>query len=404
MRQRRIFHIATILLLSISVAAQANHPDPASEGQDAKPRPPKTTLGVGLTLDQSGRLWVAKVEDQRLLVSRSDDEGKSFSNPIVVTPEPENISADGENRPKIAVARDGTVLLTWIQSLPQKYAGNVRFARSTDAGQTFSKPITLNDDGRVTSHRFDSLVIDGTGRVVVAWLDARDRDSAKEKNEEFSGVSIYTAQSSDNGASFGVNRSFQAHICECCRIALTWSKEGPVAFWRNIFGTNTRDFAIANLDGGGGVRRATVDEWQIDACPHNGGSIATDGKGQLHLVWFTNGKVRQGLFYKRFSGKWESQPLPIGNPATQANHASVTADGKTILLTWREFDGRFYSAQLMYSNDGGVSWSEPQRLMESSGATDYPVPLIDGKKALIVWNTAAEGLRVLPFDRVVSAR
>ena len=176
-----------------------------------------------------------------------------------------------------------------------------------------------------------------------------------------------------------------------------------MAFWRNIFGTNTRDFAIANLDKGG-IRRATVDEWQIDACPHNGGSIATDSKGQLHLVWFTNGKVRQGLFYKRFSGKWESQPLPIGDPATQANHASVTADGKTILLTWREFDGRFYSAQLMHSNDGGVSWSEPQRLMESSGATDYPVPLIDGKKVLIVWNTAAEGLRVLPFDRVVSAR
>ncbi|MEP6606026.1 MAG: sialidase family protein, partial [Nitrosospira sp.] len=157
MHQRRNFQIAAILLLSISVAAQASHPDPASEGQDAKPRPPKTTLGVGLTLDQSGRLWLAKVEDQRLLVSRSDDEGKSFSNPIVVTPEPENISADGENRPKIAVARDGTVLLTWIQSLPQKYSGNVRFARSTDSGQTFSKPITLNDDGRVTSHRFDSL-------------------------------------------------------------------------------------------------------------------------------------------------------------------------------------------------------------------------------------------------------
>jgi hypothetical protein len=399
----RILYIAAFFLLSASVSI-ASHPDPAAESQaHAKPHPPKTTLGVGVTLDGSGRLWLARVENQRLLVSRSDDNGVNFSSPVVVTPEPEDISIDGENRPKIAVAHDGAVLLTWIQSLPQKYSGNVRFVRSIDSGQTFSKPITLNDDGRVTSHRFDSMTIDGTGRVVVAWLDARDRDAAKEKGEAFSGVSIYSAQSSDNGASFKANYRFQQHVCECCRIGLTWTKEGPVAFWRNIFGTNTRDFAIADIDKGG-VRRVTDDEWKIDACPHNGGDIATDGRDQLHLVWFTNGTTRQGLFYKRIDGDWESQPMPIGNPAAQANHAFVAAEGRTVLLTWREFDGRSYSAQLMYSNDGGTSWSKPQRLMESSGATDFPIPLIDGRKILIVWNTATGGLRVLPFERVVSAR
>jgi hypothetical protein len=400
----RILYIAALFLLSVSVSTLASHPDPAAESQaHAKPRPPKTTLGVGVTLDSSGRLWLARVENQRLLVSRSDDNGVNFSSPVVVTPEPEDISIDGENRPKIAVAHDGAVLLTWIQSLPQKYSGNVRFVRSTDSGQTFSKPITLNDDGRVTSHRFDSMTIDGTGRVVVAWLDARDRDAAREKDEAFSGVSIYSAQSSDNGASFKANHRFQQHVCECCRIGLTWTKEGPVAFWRNIFGTNTRDFAIADIDKGG-VRRVTDDEWKIDACPHNGGDIATDGRDQLHLVWFTNGTTRQGLFYKRIDGDWESQPMPIGNPAAQANHAFVAAEGRTVLLTWREFDGRSYSVQLMYSNDGGTSWSKPQRLMESSGATDFPIPLIDGRKILIVWNTATGGLRVLPFERVVSAR
>ena len=400
----RILYIAALFLLSASVSALASHPDPTAESQaHAKPRPPKTTLGVGVTLDGNGRLWLARVENQHLLVSRSDDNGGNFSSPVVVTPEPEDISIDGENRPKIAVAQDGAVLLTWIQSLPQKYSGNVRFVRSTDSGQTFSKPITLNDDGRVTSHRFDSMTIDGTGRVVVAWLDARDRDAAKENGEAFSGVSIYSAQSSDNGASFKANHKFQQHVCECCRIGLTWMKEGPVAFWRNIFGTNTRDFAIADIDKGG-VRRVTDDEWRIDACPHNGGDIVTDGRDQLHLVWFTNGTTRQGLFYKRIDGDWESQPMPIGNPAAQANHAFVAAEGRTVLLTWREFDGRSYSAQLMYSNDGGTSWSKPQRLMESSGATDFPIPLIDGRKILIVWNTATEGLRVLPFERVVSAR
>jgi hypothetical protein len=330
----------------------------------------------------------------------------SFSTPIVVTPEPENILADGENRPQIAIARDGTVLVTWVQSLPQKlYAANVRFSHSTDGGHTFSKPVTLNDDERITSHSFGALAIDGDGKVAVAWLDGRDKEAAKEKGEDFSGVSAYTAQSSDNGGSFERNRRVHQHTCECCRVGLTWTKEGPVAFWRNIFGTNTRDFAIANLDETN-IRRTTDDGWKVDACPHNGGAIAEDGRGQLHLVWFTDGEARQGLFYKRIDGDWESRPMPIGDPSAQPNHVSVAAEGKTVLIAWREFDGRFYSAQLKYSNDGGASWSASQRLMESAGATDYPLPLIDKRKAVVVWNTAAEGLRVLQFERgtVVSAR
>ncbi|MDO8437480.1 MAG: sialidase family protein [Nitrosomonadaceae bacterium] len=397
-----IHHIAAILLLSISATALADHKDLAAENQrDAKPRSLKTTLAVGITLDGDGRLWLAKVENQQLLASRSDDGGESFSTPVVVTPEPEDISADGENRPKIAVARDGTIVLSWTQTLPQKYSGNIRFARSTDSGRSFSTPITLNDDGRITSHRFDALAIDGAGGVTVAWLDARDRDAAREQGGKFSGVSIYTAQSADNGTSFSANRKFQQHICECCRIALTWTQTGPVVFWRNIFGVNTRDFAIANLDQGG-VRRVTDDEWQIDACPHNGGSIAADGQGRLHLTWFTNGNKRQGLFYKRIDGNWESQPVAIGNSAVQANHAAVVAAGDTVILTWREFDGSAYSVQMMHSKDGGSTWGEPQRLMDTTGAADYPVPLISGRQVLVVWNTAAEGLRIVSFERVVT--
>jgi hypothetical protein len=404
---QRFLWIAAFFMVNAAVPVLAGHPDSAAESRDpTKPRPLKATLAIGAGLDKSGGLWLARIENQQLMVSRSDDNGVTFSTPIVVTPEPENIVADGENRPKIAIAEDGTVLVTWTQSLPQKlYAANVRFSRSTDRGNTFSKPVTLNDDERITSHSFDALAIDGAGRVAVAWLDGRDKEAAKEKSEDFSGVSIYAVQSEDNGASFAANRRAYQHICECCRVGLSWTKEGPVALWRNIFGTNTRDFAIANLDQAN-IRRVTDDEWKVDACPHNGGAIAEDGRSQLHLVWFTNGQARQGLFYKRIDGDWESQPVPIGDPSAQPNHVSVAAEGKTIIITWREFDGRFYSAQLKYSNDGGASWSASQRLMESSGATDYPLPLIDKRKAVIVWNTATEGLRVLHFERriAVSAR
>jgi hypothetical protein len=61
-----------------------------------------------------------------------------------------------------------------------------------------------------------------------------------------------------------------------------------------------------------------------------------------------------------------------------------------VLIAGREFDGRAYVLQAMHSTDGGTTWSAPQRLAESSGATDYPLPLTDGKRALVVWNSEAE--------------
>ena len=373
--------------------AQAQHHETGAMPSTVQSRP---TLAVGATLDAKGRMWLARVENQLLFVTYSEDGGAHFGPSVRVTPEPESIAAEGENRPKIAVSADGTVLLAWTQSLPQKYSGNIRFSRSIDGGKSFSPPITLNDDGRLTSHRFDSLAIDGQGRVAVAWLDARDRDAAREKGGVFSGVSVYTAQSKDNGAQFEANRRLAEHVCECCRTGMTWSDQGPVVFWRNLFGTNTRDFAIGWLDKGN-VRRASDDEWQIDACPHHGGGIAADGSGVLHLVWFTQGKTRQGLFYKRIDGQAESPVMALGNPAMQAGHPGVAAAGRTVLIAWREFDGRAYSVQAMRSDDGGVTWGPTQRLAESGGASDYPVPLVSGKQAWVVWNSLIEGLRVLPL-------
>ena len=76
----------------------------------------------------------------------------------------------------------------------------------------------------------------------------------------------------------------------------------------------------------------------------------------------------------------------------------MAAAGNTVLISWREFDGRAYVLQAMRSDDGGASWSAPIRLAEAAGAADYPLPLTDGKRALVVWNAAAEGLRVLPVE------
>ena len=353
------------------------------EKQQTAPR-----LAVAATFDGRGRLWLARVVGQQLFVSQSADAGRSFGEAVAVNRAPELISADGEARPQIA-AIGQRIYVSWTQALPQPFAGHIRFAVSEDGGKTFAEPLTVNDDSRPITHRFNAMLADASG-VTLAWIDKRDGAG----NSDYTGAAIYTARSTDGGRSFEPNRKLADHSCECCRIALAADTDGtPVALWRQIFGQNTRDFALARLTEP--LRRASEDGWEIDACPHHGGALAIGRDGARHLAWFTGAERSPGLHYRRVNGETMTPPLPFGNLDAQAGHPQVAVSGRQVTLVWREYDGRHNLIRSMRSRDNGNRWSAPSTLARSAGAADDPL-LITGHQGLwLVWNTTADGLKTV---------
>ena len=98
--------------------------------------------------------------------------GRTFSEAVAVNREPELISADGEARPQIA-AIGQRIYVSWTQALPQPFAGHIRLAVSDDGGKSFGEPVTVNDDSRPITHRFNAMLADAQG-VTLAWIDKRD--------------------------------------------------------------------------------------------------------------------------------------------------------------------------------------------------------------------------------------
>ncbi len=349
-------------------------------------------LAVSAVFDARGRLWLARASGKQVTVAHSDDLGATFSAPVGVAPAPELVAADGENRPKIAVA-GGSVYVSWTQPLPQPFSGHIRFAASQDDGRSFSAPVTINSHVAPTSHRFDALLADAAGRVTLVWLDKRDGMAAEKAGGNYKGAAVYLAQSADFGRSFAPNRKLADHSCECCRIGLAADVDGtPVAFWRHVFDGGVRDFALARLDEA--PQRASEDGWRIDACPHHGGDIAIDARGGRHLAWFTGAEGKAGLYYRRIDGAHATAPLAFGDPDAQPGHPTVLADGERVIVAWREFDGRQNRIRVMVSPDRGASWGAPARHAASAGATDYPLLLTGRGRAWLAWNTADEGFRL----------
>ena len=359
--------------------------------------------------DDDGNLWVAFEFGGRVYVSMGGIDLEAWSAPVAVNEIAEEIDVNGENRPKVAIGPGGEVYVSWTRRLPGGFNGEIRFSRSLDGGSSFEPARTINDDGLVTGHRFETLLVDAEGNVFLAWIDKRDLVAAKAAGEEYAGAAVYYSVSSDRGETFVANRKVSSHSCECCRIAASETPDGEVAlFYRGIFGDNIRDHAFAAIDAGSvtkPMRRATDDDWYIEGCPHHGPAIASAGENAFDLAWFTDGRNRSGVYYARFrpdAGQLE-QLIPVSTAAS-AGHPSLSRVPGRLLLAWKEFTGERTEVRLIESGDDGRSWSQPATLASTERDSDHPFLVAHGNAVFLSWHSADEGLRIVPVLKQAGAQ
>lgn len=353
-------------------------------------------LAISVAFDPSGKLWRVRVRDGVVTVDQSLDLARSFSAAVKLNNKPQKIGTDGDARPKIVIGPEGNIYVSWTQSLAKPYTGYIWFARSIDQGKSFSEPVIVHQDRTEITHRFDALTVAENGRVYMAWVDKRDLVAAKTANKPYDGAAIYYAYSDDAGASFSKEQKLVDSSCECCRIAMTTDAAGnAVAMWRHLFDGGIRDHAIAKFSDAPitDVKRASFGNWKIDACPHHGPALARGGDWGWHMAWFDGGE-KAGLFYGRMDGEaWVSSPAKrFGNLEQQAGHPALMSEGEHVWLVWKELTDSASIIRMATSDDGGRSWNDALTMAATAGKSDHPQLLRSKDGVYLAWNTSKDGL------------
>ena len=387
--------LAALLLAAGPVAAQHDH----QHGMAARTAPEAFTATPAFGPD--GTLWLVRTMADKIVVTRSNDLGKTFSDPVAVTPEPMNLDWGPDARARLVVDDKGRLVVTFGTFQDKNFNGRAYFSRSTDNGATFSKPQPLTSD--TTSQRFETAAIDPAGRIFAAWLDKRDVAPAKAAGRDYPGAALAFAWSEDGGTSFGKTTIAVDNTCECCRLGVAFAGPGkPVVVFRNVFPGSVRDHAVVTFKDPatpGPLQRVSVDDWKIEACPHHGPSIAIAPDGSYHVAWFTDGKAHKGLFYARADSADApfSEPRALSAPDRQPARPSVLAAGGALHLVWKEFDGTKAVVRWQVSHDSGRQWSEARTVADTEDASDHPLLVANGKQAYLSWLTKNEGYRLIPL-------
>lgn len=283
-----------------------------------------------IAVNSSGRVyavWRRVDADNSVVLFSISEDGRTFSDPVNIAQAESPLTF--AFRPSMAVARDGTIYVSFVKEvLRESRPGVFSFVsqdlyvvRSIDGGATFADPVNvsaLNGKSSVSTSSFSRMVLDTDDQLHVAWL---------------SGSNVFYARSTDGAQTFSspVTASKTARAASAAQPALA------VDLAKNVY------VAWTNFDRSAGVQDIFV-------------SKSTDGSEFVLIGNLTDGS--------QWTGVIPDQPTLAADTA-----GNVTA-------VWREMvtdslKGNDPERDLFYSrsSDGGARWSAPVNFTNNVGDT-----------------------------------
>ncbi len=261
------------LPLLAALALAAFHSSALAETRIAGAAQPQ----IAATAD--GRVWLVYGQGRDVLVARSDDSGNTFQPASTVASLPQ-LMLGMRRGPRIA-ARGDTITVTVV-------APELLAYRSTDAGRTWSGPVTVNDTAECTREGLHDLALSPTGELFATWLDLRNGK-----------MELWGASSRDGGGTWTKNqqvyKSPAISICECCHPTALFDADGNLAvMWRNSI-DGSRDMWMSTRAQGAAqftaAHKVGEGTWKLNACPMDGGRIVALGGGKFGAIFQRAGEV-----------------------------------------------------------------------------------------------------------------
>lgn len=344
--------------------------------------------GVAVAAGTDGALitWAAQegAVNNLYLVRMAGDE----PTPMRVNPSDLTVEAL-HHSPRLVVAPTGEVYLSWSSVKPKPeatlFASDLRLSRSLDGGKTFDGHLRVNED-RTISHSFDGLAVAADGTALVSWLDGRA--GGANAGTYLARVSDRGSRV-DGVAQIGTDTC----VC-CRVDLAAGPADGVALIWRKVFPGDVRDMVLSTSRDGGRSFGAPVlvhaDGWRINACPHRGGAVGVDGRGRVYASWYTEGKqARPDLYFATADDGHRFGPPQRLHTSTASipDHVRMAVNrGGQAAIVWEDVTAVRRRVLLRYSSDGGRTLSPIRMLSTAIKAYEPDIAVAPDGSFVVAWH------------------
>lgn len=266
------------------------------------------------------------------------------------------------------IAAQGDDLIATFMTTPFLEA-KVYWTHSADRGVTWSSPALLDLPDSIIPF-LPTIAIDKTGDPSILTM-AYDSNYANPQ---------YAVVRSVNGTWFNelVDVSAEAphEVCDCCPAHIL-SREGTdVALFRNN-DNNIRDIWYASLADESNQADTVFDidpsDWFIQGCPSTGPDGAYSSAG-IHAVWMSSAAGVGQVLISAIDAETHAASTTYLHLTEHDQYTPrIAASGDTIGVIFEQIDSPVITSVLMYSIDGGETFTEPIDIVGDS-ARIYNAP------------------------------
>jgi hypothetical protein len=272
-----------------------------------------------------------------------------------------------------------------------KYTYDIKLVTSVDQGKTWSNPGILHDDGKKAEHGFVSIVPYETN-YFVSWLDGRNAAMEGDEGHHGGNHGQMTIRGAivDKTGKKSSEWELDNRVCDCCQTSAAITLNGPVVVYRDRSDEEIRDISIVRFVNGKWTPPKSIfaDNWKIEGCPVNGPRIVAEGNN-VAVAWFSSPEknAQVNVVFSQDGGATFSNPIRVDEGKALGRVDIVLLDGKTAMVSWME--GSAIKAAKVYSSGK----KDPSILIASSSesrSSGFPQMTKSGDQLIFAWTDDKE--------------
>ncbi len=346
---------------------------------------PDTAVGSAypnICQTDNGFIMIWYEGDQNIVMSEFTPKGWGPKDTIVTS---RHFFKNWADLPQIYYAGGDKFAVSWLEMSGSSNEYVIKVAMSTNRGKTWTNPVIPHQDDIKGEHGFVSFYNFGN-RTGLIWLDARGMVGGDQGHGTGS-MRLYSSTINSAGE-LGSEIMLDNMVCECCPTAAVNTNVGPLVAYRDRDNDETRNIRLAFVNGALPSELIHNDGWIIPGCPVNGPAMAANGQ-QVAIAWYTapdnNSKVN--VAFSDDHGISFSDPIRIDNGSAIGRTDVVWMNDKTVLVSWLK-EGET-TGELIVKSIGQMT-KQVSFTVDSGRGSGYPKLAISGDYVFVTWTVPGE--------------